>query len=78
MLFLKNHLKTTIFLPPVTKEDNLPSYDTSNKWPEEGNICVSGDSILTGVDGSLLSQNQLVKVRQLPGATITDIYDHLK
>ena len=44
----------------------------------KGNICISGDSILTGVDGSLLSQNRLVKVRQFPGATITDIYDHLK
>ena len=23
--------KTTIFVPPATKEDNLPSYDTPNK-----------------------------------------------
>ena len=33
---------------------------------------------MNGVDGSLLSQKQLVKVKQFPGETVTDMYDHLK
>ena len=66
-----------ISVTPVTQEDNLPSNDTQNKWPE-GTICIAGDSILNGIDGSLLSQKRLVKVRQFPGATITDLYDRLK
>ena len=69
--------KTPISANPFTQEDNLPSNDTQNKWPE-GTICIAGDSILNGIDGSLLSQKRLVKVRQFPGATITDMYDHLK
>ena len=39
---------------------------------------MAGDSILNGIDGSLLSQKRLVKVRQFPGATISDMHDHLK
>ena len=69
--------KTPISVNPLTQEDNLPSNDTQNKWPE-GTICIAGDSILNGIDGSLLSQKRLVKVRQFPGATITDLYDCLK
>ena len=69
--------KTPISVTPVTQEDTLPSNDTPNKWPE-GTICIAGDSILNGIDGSLLSQKRLVKVRQFPEATITDRYDHLK
>ena len=34
--------------------------------------------MLNGIDASLLSQKRLVKVRQSAGATITDMYDHLK
>ena len=47
--------KTLTSVTPVT-EDNLPSNDTPNKWPE-GTICIAGDSILNGIDGSLLSQS---------------------
>ena len=54
--------KTPISVTPVTQEDNLPSNDTPNKWPE-GTICIAGDSILNEIDGSLLSQKRLVKVR---------------
>ena len=68
--------KTPISVTLVTQGDNLPSNDTPNKWPE-GTICIAGDSILNGVDGSLLSQKRLMKVRQFPAATITDMYDHL-
>ena len=78
MLFLKKPLeKTPICVTPVTEEDNLPSNDAPNKWPK-GTIFITGDSILNGIDRSLLSQKWLVKVRQFPGATITDICDHLK
>ena len=69
--------KTPISVTPVTQEDNLPSNDIPNKWPEV-TICIAGDFILNGIDGSLLSQKPLVKVRQFAGATITDMYDHLK
>ena len=69
--------KTPIFVTPVTQEDNLPSNDTSNKWAE-GTISIEGNSILNGTDASLLSQKRLVKVRQFPGTTITDMNDHLK
>ena len=55
---------------PVT-QDNLPSNDTPNKWPK-GAICIAGDSILNGIDGSLLSRKRLVKVRQFTGATMTE------
>ena len=60
-----------------SQKDHLPSFDTSNKW-SEGYICIAGDSILNGIDGSLPSQKRLVKVRQFLGAAITDMYDHLK
>ena len=33
---------------------------------------------MNGVDGNLLSQKQLEKVRQFPGEKVTDMYDHLK
>ena len=69
--------KTPISLTPVTQEGNLPSNDTLKKWPE-GTICIVGEFILNGIDGSLLSQKRLVIVRQFPGATTTDMYDHLK
>ena len=69
--------KTPVSVTPVTQEDNLPSNDTSNKWPED-TICIAGDSILNGMDRSLLFQKRLVKVKQFSGATITDMYDHLK
>ena len=68
--------KTPIFVTPVTEEDNLPSNGTPKKCPEV-KICIAGDSILNGTDGSLLSRKRLVKVKQFPGATITDMYDHL-
>ena len=69
--------KTPISVTPVTQEDNLPSNDTPSKWPE-GTICIAGDSILNGIDGSLLSQKRLEKVRQFPAAIITDMYNYLK
>ena len=69
--------KTPISVTPVIQEDNFLSNGNPNKWPE-GAICIVGDSILNGIDGSLLSQKQLVKVRQFSGAAITDMYDHLK
>ena len=69
--------KTPISVTPVTEEDNLLSNDTPNKWTG-GTICIAGDSILNGIDGSLLSQKRLVKVKLFPGPTITDMYDHLK
>ena len=68
--------KTPISVTPAT-EDHLQSNDTPTKWPE-GTICLAGHSILNGTDGSLLSQKQLVKVRQFPGATIADIYANLE
>ena len=68
--------KTPISVTPVTEEDNLPSNGTPKKCPEV-KICIAGDSILNGTDGSLLSRKRLVKVKQFPGATITDMYDHL-
>ena len=64
-------------MTPVTQEGNLPSNDTLKKW-SEGTICIVGEFILNGIDGSLLSQKRLVIVRQFPGATTTDMYDHLK
>ena len=69
--------KTPISVTPVTQEDNLPSNDILNKCPE-GTICIAGDSILNEINGSLLYQKRLVKVRQFLEATITDMYDHLK
>ena len=68
--------KTPISVTPVTEEDNLPSNGTPKKCPEV-KICIAGDSILNGTDGSLLSRKRLVKVKQFPGATITDMYHHL-
>ena len=68
--------KTPISVTPVTEEDNLPSNGTPKKCPEV-KICIAGDSILNGTDGSLLSRKRLVKVKQFPGATISDMYDHL-
>ena len=68
--------KKPISVTPVTEEDNLPSNGTPKKCPEV-KICIAGDSILNGTDGSLLSRKRLVKVKQFPGATITDMYDHL-
>ena len=41
-------------------------------------VPIAGDSTLNRIDGSLLSQKRLVKVRQFLGVTITDMYDHLK
>ena len=70
-------LGTPNYVTPVTQKDYLPSNETRNKWPED-TICIAGDSILNGIYRSLLSQKQLVKVRQFPGVTITDMYDHLK
>ena len=61
--------KTPISVTAVTKEDYLPSNDTPNKGAE---------GILRIIDGSLVSQKRLVKVRQFPGATFTLMYDHLK
>ena len=69
--------KTPISVTPVTQEDNFRLITPPNKWPE-GAICITGDSILNGIGGSLLSQKRLVKVRQFPGATITEMYDRLK
>ena len=69
--------KTPISVTPVTEEDHLPSKDTTNKWAE-GTFRIAGDSISYGIDGNLLSQKRFVKVRQFPGATITDMYDYLK
>ena len=55
--------KTPISVTPVTQEDNLPSNDILNKCPE-GTICIAGDSILNGINGSLLYQKRLVKWKQ--------------
>ena len=41
---------TTISVTPII-QDNLPSNDTPNKWPE-GTTCIAGDSLLRGIDGS--------------------------
>ena len=41
-------------------------------------VPLAGDSISNGGDGSLLSQKRLVKARQFPGETITDMNDHWK
>ena len=68
---------TTSYVTPVTQKDNLPSDGTPSKW-SEGTICITGDSILNGIDEVLLSQKRLVKVRQFPGETVSDMYDHLK
>ena len=48
-------LGTPNYVNPVTQKDDLPSFDTSNKW-SEGSICIAGDSILNGIDGRLPSQ----------------------
>ena len=69
--------KTPNSVTVVTKEDYLPSNDTPNKGAE-GTIRIVGDSIWNGIDGSLVSQKRLVKVRQFPGAKFTYMYDHLK
>ena len=71
----KQHEKTPISVTPDIQEDNLLSNDTPNKWPE-GIICIAGDSMLNGIDERLLSQKWLVKVREFPGGTITDMYDY--
>ena len=71
----KQHEKTPISVTPDI-QDHLLSNDTPNKWPE-CIICIAGDSMLNGIDERLLSQKWLVKVRQFPGATITDMYDYL-
>ena len=55
----------------------MPSNGTRNKLPK-GTICIARDSILNGIDESLLSQKRSANVRQFMGVTITDIYDHLK
>ena len=70
-------LYTTSYVTPVTEKDNMPSNDTRNKLPK-GTICIARDSILNGIDESLLSQKRSANVRQFMGVTITDIYDHLK
>ena len=58
--------KTPFSVTPLTQEDNLPSNDTPNKWAQ-GTICIAGDSILHGINGTLLSQKLLVKVKTVSG-----------
>ena len=47
------------------------------RW-SECSICIAGNSILNEIDGSLLPQRWLVKVRQFPGTIITDMDDYIK
>ena len=69
--------KTPISVTSITQKDNCPCNNTPNKWPDR-TICIAGDSILNRIGGKLFFQKPLVKVRQFPEATITDMYDHLK
>ena len=61
--------KTPISVTPVTEEDNLPSTDTPNKWPE-GTICIAGESILNGIDRHLFSLDSFREQQLLTCMTI--------
>ena len=53
--------------------------DNSEDGPwSKGTICITGDSILSGLQPSLLSLKRKVKVKIFSGANVRDMHDTIK
>ena len=63
-------IQSPICISETDKNDNATS-DNSEKgpWPK-GTICITGDSILSGLQPGLLSQKRKVKVKTISGANV--------
>ena len=79
----KTHHKDESILPPICisetdKNDNVTSDNSEDcAWPKSI-ICITGNSIVSGLQPGLLSQKRKVKVKSFSGANVRDMHDNIK
>ena len=60
------------------KDPLIPPYSTKVRPWNPNTVLIIGDSMLNGIDESLLSKSAPVKVRSFSGAVIRDMYDFIQ
>ena len=71
-------IQSPICISETDKNDNVTSDNSEDgPWPK-GTICITGDSILSGLQPGLLSQKRKVKVKTFSGANVRDMHDNIK
>ena len=79
----KTHEKDESILSPVCIgetgiNDNVTSANSEDcPWPK-GNICITGDSIVSALQSGLLSPKHKVNVKSFSGANVRDKHDNMK
>ena len=71
-------IQSPICISETDKNDNVTSDNSEDgPWPK-GTICITGDSIVSGLQPGVLSQKRKVIVKTFFGVNVRDMHDNIK
>ena len=71
-------IQSPVCISETDKNDNVTSDNNEHgPWPK-GTICITGDSILSGLQPGLLSRKRKVNVKTFSGVNVRDMHDNIK
>ena len=71
-------IQLPICISETDKNDNVTSDKSEDgPWPK-GTICITGDSIVSGLQPGVLSQKRKVIVKTFFGVNVRDMHDNIK